>query len=352
MSEGVDVHVRGFFRRQADSPTRFPSLPPVRRGVSRGLERGTSFFFVLDFLSLSPSDKLILIILLLSPFRLWFCFFDVPICCTPLSACGPIFSSLATWGPHTARGIGALTSLAARRVLPCHGRFRRIASRLPAVLSPLAGVRQHPVEVATETEPLSLSIDSVCTCFVVALECVLLASLPRACSPLTFLALSVLAFGFLASCVLAFGIPCLECARFWLPCLVPCVSRARHRATESVKSRDGRAQSMYAWPVCRGAILQLSYYTPGALARPDPTSGVPLWTSAVVCGVRVVLVLGALERWARTLAQEHSKCGATALLPPQWPLEKNSGRVFVYRSSLGYLVSKSSLPSHKKTRKY
>jgi hypothetical protein len=41
-----------------------------------------------------------------------------------------------------------------------YGRFRRFASRLPAVLSPLAGVRQHPVKVAiaTEAEPLSLSI--------------------------------------------------------------------------------------------------------------------------------------------------------------------------------------------------
>jgi hypothetical protein len=47
VSEGVDVHVRGFFRHQADSPTRFPSLPPVRRGVSRGLENlaGTNFLY-------------------------------------------------------------------------------------------------------------------------------------------------------------------------------------------------------------------------------------------------------------------------------------------------------------------
>jgi hypothetical protein len=49
VSEGVDVHVRGFFRHQADRPTRFPSLPPVRRGVSRGLENltGTRFFMQL-----------------------------------------------------------------------------------------------------------------------------------------------------------------------------------------------------------------------------------------------------------------------------------------------------------------
>jgi hypothetical protein len=39
--------VRGFFRHQADSPTRFPSLPPVRCEVSRELENltGTRFFF-------------------------------------------------------------------------------------------------------------------------------------------------------------------------------------------------------------------------------------------------------------------------------------------------------------------
>jgi hypothetical protein len=48
VSEGVDVHMRGILRHQADSPTKFPSLPPVRRGVSRGLEKltSTSFFFV------------------------------------------------------------------------------------------------------------------------------------------------------------------------------------------------------------------------------------------------------------------------------------------------------------------
>jgi hypothetical protein len=49
VSGGVDVHVRGLYRHQADSPTRCPSLPPVRCGVSRGLENltGTQVFFKL-----------------------------------------------------------------------------------------------------------------------------------------------------------------------------------------------------------------------------------------------------------------------------------------------------------------
>jgi hypothetical protein len=110
------------------------------------------------------------------------CVFDVPICCTPLSACGPIFSSLATWGPKSRAALG-LASLAARRVLPCHGRFRHFASRLPAVLSSLAGVRQHPVEVATEAEPLSLSIARA---RILLSRLSVFSSLPclvRACSP-------------------------------------------------------------------------------------------------------------------------------------------------------------------------
>jgi hypothetical protein len=49
VSGGVDVHVRGFYRHQADSPTSFPCLPPVRCGVSRGLENLTGTFFYYPF---------------------------------------------------------------------------------------------------------------------------------------------------------------------------------------------------------------------------------------------------------------------------------------------------------------
>jgi hypothetical protein len=82
-----------------------------------------------------------------------------PLCST---ACvGPSSPASPAGGPTPRAALG-LASLAARRVLPCHDQFRRFASRLPAVLSPLAGVRQHPVEVATEAEPLSLSIARAC----------------------------------------------------------------------------------------------------------------------------------------------------------------------------------------------
>jgi hypothetical protein len=65
-------------------------------------------------------------------------------------------------GGPTPRAALGLASLAARRVLPCHGRFCRFAIRLPAVLSPFAGVREHPVEAVTEVEPLSLSMARAC----------------------------------------------------------------------------------------------------------------------------------------------------------------------------------------------
>jgi hypothetical protein len=129
--------------------------------------------------------------------------------------------------------------------------------------SPCLLKKCHSVEVATEAELLSLSIYSACTYFVVALECVLLASLPRACSPLAFLALCVV-----FSHILVFG--------FWLPCFVPCVS-ARHRATEITKPAMGEPDPCVLGP-CAAVQSYNPSYTPGA--HPDPTNGVPLWTSA------------------------------------------------------------------------
>jgi hypothetical protein len=104
----IPLHCQCIASVQLPFPFRHCPCPFSRVGAARARHWRADarvLFSVLDFSSLSPSDKLILIILLLSPFRLWFCFyFVVPICFTPLSACGPIFSSLATWGPHTACG--------------------------------------------------------------------------------------------------------------------------------------------------------------------------------------------------------------------------------------------------------
>jgi hypothetical protein len=83
-------------------------------------------------------------------------------------------------------------------------------------------------------------------------------------------------------------LPCLvrarlECARIWLPCLVllcEC-SSSRDEKRKALSPAMAEPDPCVLGPCAAVQSYNSFYYTPGALARPLPTCGVPLWTSVI-----------------------------------------------------------------------